>query len=64
MMKHKYIAPVAGRIYTNRAGGEYLCKSNRCYFSETDQQKAVSLGEHTATFERVKEAYLRHFAVI
>ena len=24
-MEKKYIVPVVGKIYTNRAGGEYLC---------------------------------------
>lgn len=56
-MEKKYIVPVVGKIYTNRAGGKYLCKTNRYYFNDADQQKALSLGEHTATFERVKDGW-------
>ena len=56
-MEKKYIVPAVGKVYITRAGGEYLCKGNRCYFSETDQQRAVSIGEHAATFERVKDGW-------
>lgn len=54
-MKGKYIVPVAGKVYANRSGGEYRCIRNTAYDSEAMEQRIVSHGEHTATFERVKD---------
>ena len=63
-MEKEYIVPAVGKVYINRADGEYLCKGNRYYFSETAQQKAVSVGEHTAIFERVKDGSLTAHSVL
>ncbi len=56
-MEKQYIAPVAGQIYRNRNGGEYLCTGNAFYENDARRERAVSLGEHTAYMKRVKDGW-------
>lgn len=56
-MEKRYIIPVVGQIYTNRNGQEYRCIYS--YFDSCDErkQRALVLGEHIATMERVKDGW-------
>lgn len=56
-MEKQYIIPVVGQIYTNRNGQEYRCTYS--YFDSSDErkQRALALGEHVATMERVKDGW-------
>lgn len=56
-MEKQYIIPIVGRIYTNRNGQEYRCTNSRFYDSDECRQRALALGEHTATMERVKDGW-------
>ena len=56
-MDKQYIIPVVGRIYHNRGGGEYRCTGNRLYMSDEQQRRALSLGDHVAYMERVKDGW-------
>lgn len=56
-MDKQYIIPVVGRIYHNRSGGEYRCTGNRLYMSDEQQRRALSLGDHVAYMERVKDGW-------
>ena len=56
-MDKQYIIPVAGRIYRNRSGGEYLCTGNSLYMNAEQQQRALSLGDHIAYMKRVKDGW-------
>lgn len=56
-MEGKYIIPVVGQIYTNRNGGEYRCVHSHIYMSDDSKRRSLSLGEHTATMERVKDGW-------
>ncbi len=56
-MERKYIIPVVGQIYINRNGGKYLCTGNLFYENDAQSQRAVSLGEHVAYMERVKDGW-------
>ena len=56
-MGKQYIIPVVGQIYHNRGGGEYRCTGNRLYMSDEQQRRALSLGDHVAYMERVKDGW-------
>lgn len=56
-MDKQYIIPVVGQIYHNRGGGEYHCTGNRLYMSDEQQRRALSLGDHAAYMERVKDGW-------
>lgn len=56
-MKKQYIIPIIGQIYRNRNGGEYRCTGNSFYMNDTQKQRALSLGEHIAYMERVKDGW-------
>ena len=56
-MEKQYIIPVAGRTYRNRNGGEYLCTGNTFYVDDAQKQRFLSLGEHIAYMERVKDGW-------
>ena len=56
-MDKQYIIPVVGQIYHNRGGGEYRCTGNRLYMSDEQQRRALSLGDHVAYMERVKDGW-------
>ena len=56
-MDKQYIIPVVGQIYRNRGGGEYRCTGNRLYMSDEQQRRALSLGDHVAYMERVKDGW-------
>ena len=56
-MDKQYIIPVVGQIYHNRGGGEYRCTGNRLYMSDEQQRRALSLGDHAAYMERVKDGW-------
>lgn len=56
-MEKRYIIPVAGQTYINRNGGEYRCTGNMSYESKEREQRALSLGEHWASFVRVKDGW-------
>lgn len=56
-MNRPYIIPVVGQTYRNRNGGEYRCIGTSFYADDARKQRAVSLGEHIAWFERVKDGW-------
>ena len=56
-MDKQYIIPVAGQIYRSRSGGEYRCTGNTLYMSDEQQRRALSLGDHVAYMERVKDSW-------
>lgn len=56
-MERQYIIPVIGQTYTNSGGGDYLCTGNRVYETDEEKQRALSLGEHWASLERVKDGW-------
>lgn len=56
-MEKKYIVPIVGQIYRNRNGGEYRCTGNSLYLNDAQKQQALSLGEHIAYMERVKDGW-------
>ena len=56
-MEKQYIIPVAGQTYRNRNGGEYLCTGNTFYVDDAQKQRFLSLGEHIAYMERVKDGW-------
>ena len=59
-MDKQYIIPVVGQIYHNRGGGEYRCTGNRLYMSDEQQRRALSLGDHAAYMERVKDGVIQY----
>lgn len=56
-MEKKYIVPIVGQTYINRNGGEYRCTGNNLYLNDAQKQRALSLGEHIAYMERVKDGW-------
>ena len=56
-MERKYIIPTVGQTYINRNGGEYLCTGNLFYENDTQRQRSISMGEHVAFMERVKDGW-------
>ena len=56
-MDKQYIIPVVGQPYRNRNGGEYRCTGNSLYLNDAQKQRALSLGEHIAHMERVKDGW-------
>lgn len=56
-MEKKYIVPIVGQTYINRNGGEYRCTGNSLYLNDAQKQRALSLGEHIAYMERVKDGW-------
>ena len=56
-MERKYIIPTVGQTYINRNGGEYLCTGNLFYETDAQRQRSISMGEHVAFMERVKDGW-------
>lgn len=56
-MEKQYIIPAFGQIYRNRDGSEYRCTGGMVYESDESQRRALSLGEHWASMERVKDGW-------
>lgn len=56
-MEGKYFVPVVGQTYLNRNGREYRCTGNIPYESDAQEQRIVSMGDHTACLERVKDGW-------
>lgn len=56
-MDKQYIIPVVGQTYRNRNGGEYRCTGNALYMDDAQEQRTLTLGEHMAYMERVKDSW-------
>lgn len=56
-MERQYIIPVIGQIYKNRNGSDFLCTGNKAYETDEQEQRALSLGEHWSSMERVKDGW-------